>query len=173
VTEASQVKRATIAIAFALVFSTPARAGDGLVLVPEGPLLVVLILAFIGLVFPVNALIFKPLFRVLDEREKRIEGARVRAAKLEGEANELLERYREAIRAVREEAERHRHSELGAARNEQMSQADAARAEALGVLEQGRSEVTAWLDEARGELRQSAEPLAQIAAERVLGRGLS
>lgn len=161
------------AILIVIFCGTPAQAADGLVLVPEGPVLVVLVLAFAALVFPVNALIFKPLFRVLDEREARIEGARARAAEVQVEADALLERYREAIREVREEAERDRRGELEAARREHGSRSDQARADAQGVLEQGRSELDVWLGEARGELRQSAEPLAQLAAERVLGRGLS
>ena len=84
-----------------LLGAAPAHAAEGLVLVPEGTLLVVLIAAFAALVFPVNALVFKPLFRVLDEREARIGGARARAAEIEVEANALLERYRDAIRDSR------------------------------------------------------------------------
>lgn len=157
----------------ALVGAMPVHAADGLVLVPEGPLLIVLIVAFAVLVFPVNALVFKPLFRVLEEREARIDGARARAAEIEVEANALLERYREAIRESREETESRRRSELEVARTEQGARSDQARSAAQEVIGQGRVELEAWLGEARRELRQNAGPLAQIVAERVLGRGLS
>jgi len=157
----------------ALVGAMPVHAADGLVLVPEGSLLIVLIVAFAVLVFPVNALVFKPLFRVLEEREARIDGARARAAEIEVEANALLERYREAIRESREETESRRRSELEVARTEQGARSDQARSAAQEVIGQGRVELEAWLGEARRELRQNAGPLAQIVAERVLGRGLS
>jgi len=156
-----------------VVLATAAQAADGLNLVPRGDLLVLLIVGFVVLVWPVNALIFKPLFRVLDEREQRIAGARERASTLDGEANELLERYQEAIREVREESEHRRHSELEAARSEQTSRSDQARQDARGVLEQGRTELDGWLATARGELENNSEPLARTAAERVLGRSLS
>ena len=169
------MKQAMVWPAFfiALVGATPVHAADGLVLVPEGPLLIVLIAAFAALVFPVNALVFKPLFRVLEEREARIDGARARAAEIEVEANALLERYREAIRESREETEVRRRGELEAARTEQGARSDQARAAAQEIIEQGRVELETWLAEARVELRQNSEPLAQVAAERVLGRGLS
>ncbi len=164
---------AQLAFWIALVGAVPAHAADGLVLVPEWSLLVVLIAAFAVLVVPVNALVFKPLFRVLEEREARIEGARARASKIEVEANALLERYREAIRESREETERHRRGEIEVARTQQAARSDEARAAAQEIIEQGRVELEAWLGEARSELRQNSEPLAQIAAERVLGRSLS
>ena len=78
--------------AFAALVAAPAQAADGLVLVPEATLLVVLLVAFTLLVFPVNALVFKPLFRVLALREERIAGARRRALELERDAADVLAR---------------------------------------------------------------------------------
>ena len=159
--------------AFAALVAAPAQAADGLVLVPEATLLVVLLVAFTLLVFPVNALVFKPLFRVLALREERIAGARRRALELERDAADVLARYRQAIRDVREEAEQSRRVGLEEARTESGSVSTAARSQAESVLQAGREELDAWLDQARNELRGSADSLARTAAERVLGRSLS
>lgn len=153
--------------------AAPAQAAGGLVLLPETTLLVVLLVAFSLLVFPVNALVFKPLFRVLALREERIAGARQRAAELERDAADVLARYRQAIRDVREEAEQSRRAGLEEARTEHGGVAAAARSQAESVLQAGREELDAWLDQARDELRGSADSLARTAAERVLGRSIS
>lgn len=171
-----RLRRRVLAWAVALllgVVATPAQAAAGLSLFPQWGLLVVLLVGFVILVFPLNALIFKPLFRVLEEREERIEGARARAAELEGNAEELLNRYRAAIAEVRETCERDRRAQLEAARGEQSELTDAARSEAETVLAAGRVDLDQWLGDARTTLRGDAEPLAQLAAEQVLGRSLS
>lgn len=153
--------------------AAPAQAAEELNLFPDGGLMLILLVGFIVLVFPVNALIFKPLFRVLEERNDRIAGARARAAQFEGDADELLGRYRAAIAEVREAAERDRRSQLETARGEQAELADEARSEAERVLAAGRGDLHNWLGDARETLRNDAEPLARMAAERVLGRRLS
>jgi F-type H+-transporting ATPase subunit b len=154
------------------LFAAPAQAASDLVLFPDPIWLLVLLVAFSALVVPMNALLFRPIFRVLDERKERIEGARRRADQLQGEADAILRRYRESVREVREEADRDRRSQLEATRSESSDAATAARAEAESLIERGRADLESWLAGARADLRSSAEPLAQVAAERVLGREL-
>ena len=161
------------ALLFGLLASTPAQAAAGLTLFPQWGLLLILLVGFVVLVFPLNALIFKPLFRVLEERDERIAGARARAAQLESDAEELLGRYRTAIAEVREASERDRRAQLEVARGEQSELTDTARSEAEAVVSAGRVELESWLGDARATLRSDAQPLAQMAAERVLGRSLS
>ena len=160
------------AVGLALM-AAPAQAASGLVLFPDPIWLVVLIVVFAALVYPMNALLFRPVFRVLDERKERIEGSRRRAAQLQGEADELLGRYRASVRSAREETDRERRRELEAARAESATAAGAARAEAEEIIERGRADLEGWLVGARADLRASVDPLAQVAAERVLGRSLN
>ena len=161
------------ALVFGLLAATPAQAAAGLTLFPQWGLLLILLVGFVVLVFPLNALIFKPLFRVLEERDERIAGARARAAQLESDAEELLGRYRKAIAEVREACERDRRSQLEVARGEQTALTDTARSEAESVLAAGRGDLENWLGDARETLRDDAEPLARMAAAQVLGRNLS
>jgi F-type H+-transporting ATPase subunit b len=106
-----------------------------------------LIVVFLLLIFPVNHLIFRPIFRVLEARKDRIEGNRTRAAALSQQAEEVVARYERSLREVREDAER----------------------EMAGA----REEVTAALEQARAGLRAQAEELANEAAGRILGRPIS
>jgi F-type H+-transporting ATPase subunit b len=132
-----------------------------------------MLVGFVVLIFPLNALIFQPIFRALDARADRIQGARGRSAQLQSEADAVLEQYEQAIREARAEAEAARQRQLALAREEQASLTSAARRDAEGELERARADLGRSLEEARNTLRAGAEDLAQAAAEQVLGRALS
>ena len=152
--------------------SAAAASEGGLVLVPDPTLLLLLIVLFVLMIFPVNALVFRPLLRVLDEREERIAGTRSRAAKLEGQAAELLARYGQSVAETRDESERERRSLLEEVRAEAQRQTAAARGEAESRIEQSRREVGEALESARQSLRSQSAELAREAAAQVLGRAL-
>lgn len=155
------------------LMAQPVFASDKLVLLPDPLILSTMIVAFVLLIFPLNQLIFKPIFHSLDERAARIEGARSRSNLLQKDADGVLDRYETAIREVRGEAEQARQGQLALAREEQATLTTRARREAEGELERARAELGQSLEEARASLRSSAEDLATAAAEQVLGRALS
>ena len=165
--------------------AAPALASDKLELVPDYALfgliggkpglgsLWIMLIGFVALILPLNALIFQPIFRALDARADRIKGARKRSAQLEREADRVLTGYENAIRVARAESEAARQVQLGHAREEQMTLTIQARSEAERDLLRARSELGNALEEARTSLRASAQDLAKAAAEQVLGRALS
>jgi F-type H+-transporting ATPase subunit b len=155
-----------------LVPSLSLAEEHGLVLVPDLRLMLALIVLFVLLIAPANALVIKPLLRVLDEREARTAGTRTKAERLEQEAAAILARYERAVRDTREEGERNRRSLLTEVRSEAQREIAAARREAEGRLDGARSEIAASLDSARGSLRSQAQDLARQAASQVLGRAL-
>jgi len=172
----ARARRATASAALgaaALLGSAPARAAEGLNLYPDLPSSVVILVAFLVLMYPLNVLLFRPLFRVLDERHERISGANRRAEKLQREAEEVLSRYREAVGRVREEAEQDRRAHVEQAREEHASITGQAREEAEQQVERSRAEVRRSLEEARQGLRAETEALARDVAGRVLGRSVS
>jgi F-type H+-transporting ATPase subunit b len=147
-------------------------AGGSLEIFPQIDLLIPLLVLFAALVIPVNRLVFKPLFRVLDERAERIEGARARAARLQQEADEIVEQYEAALRATREDSERARREQLDGARRDTLDTTGAARAEAEGEVEAARRALRESLETARTTLRAQSRELAREAASRVLGRAV-
>jgi F-type H+-transporting ATPase subunit b len=149
-----------------------ASEGD-LVLFPDPVMLGILVALFLLLVYPVNQLIFRPIFRVLDERDAKIAGTRKRAEKLFGEADEVLARYEGSVREVRAEAEQARKQVLEGARGDGGSKTAQARTEAEHEVAGARAEIAAALDVARGELRAQTEGLAREVAAQALGRRLS
>lgn len=160
------------ALAVALLAALPAQAaGAALEIFPDQRIFY-LIALFVVLVFPVNKLLFHPIFRVLDEREARIEGARKQADEVGAEAEATLDRYRKAVQSAREEAEGSRKGVLEQARREQARLTGSVRSEAEAALNRAREEVAGALADARAQLRRQAQELAREAAARVLGRSL-
>ena len=147
-------------------------SGASLEIFPDPKLLACLVVLFLLLVVPLNQLIFKPLFRVLDERDERITGTRQRAERIFREADATLARYEKAVQETREEAEGERRAQLDRARGEMLERMGGARAEAKREVERARGELASTLDAARGTLRTESRALAREAAARVLGRAV-
>lgn len=163
---------ASLALLLLLAAGEASASERGLVLVPNVPLLVALIALFCILIFPLNTLIFRPIFRVFDEREERIAGAHRRAQQLATETDEIVAGYEKAVQEVREEAEDERRKSLEVARSEGASKLSGARSVSEREIEGARESIRTALEGARGSLRGEAESLARQAAERVLGRAL-
>jgi F-type H+-transporting ATPase subunit b len=155
-----------------LVAGEAAAAEGGLELLPDLQLLGTLLVIFALLIVPVNVVIFKPIFRALDERDDKISGTRARAERLERDAQAVLERYQTAVREVREEAETARRARLETTRGETAQTTTEARAAAESEIERARAELSAALGDARASLRAQSQELAREAAARVLGRAL-
>jgi F0F1-type ATP synthase membrane subunit b/b' len=165
---------ALIAVSTSPFFASEAFASEGgLAIFPDWfGMLPILVLLFAALVFPVNALILKPIFRVLDAREEEITGTRRRADRLASRADEVLQRYEQAVREARQDAEQDRKQTLEQARSDGAATTADARSESEREVGRARGEVAVALDEARAELRVRSEPLAKEVAAQVLGRVL-
>ena len=166
--------RITVVLGLAsLLLALPAQASETLELTPDLIVTGVLFVAFLLLVVPLDRLIFRPLLKVMDEREERIDGARRRAERVQGQAQEALQRYEDAIREAHQEVAAERRRKLDVARVELQAVTQRARQDAEGELLRARDELEGSLADARDDLRGSANELANLAAERILGRSLA
>jgi F-type H+-transporting ATPase subunit b len=172
-----RVARTASLIAFGAVFllvASEATASEGdLVLLPDPRTLIILVVLFGLMVFPVNALIFKPIFRVLDERDEKIAGSRRHAERIFAQADEVLESYEQSLREVRQDAERGRKRTLERARADGAGRTAEARSETEREVARAREEVAVALSEARVTMRSQAQGLAAEVAARALGRAVS
>jgi len=134
--------------------------------------LVHLLIAFVLLVPVANAMLFRPMLAMLDERDARIEGASRRADEVAARADEVFGRYDAAVAAARKEAEEERRRILEEARASQARVTSAARSEAEQRVADARTEVAGATEAARGTLRSEGTALARAVAEQVLGRAL-
>jgi len=162
---------AIAALGVAALAARDAIASEGgLELLPDPPILVLLIVFFAALVPLVNQLLLRPMLRVLDARAERTDGARRRAARLEEQVRDVVARYEQAIREVRQSAEGSRREILDDARRRAAEETLAARSDAETELGRVRRELEASVGRARKGLRSLAQELAREAAGRVLGR---
>ena len=160
--------------ALVLVAASEATASEGdLVLLPDPRTLIILVVLFGLMVLPVNALIFKPIFRVLDERDEKVAGSRRQADRLFAKADEVLERYEQSLREVRQDAESGRKQTLERARADAAAKTAEARSEAEREVVRSREEVAVAFSKARVTMQSQAQGLAAEVAARALGRALS
>ncbi|MAE93385.1 MAG: hypothetical protein CL910_01860 [Deltaproteobacteria bacterium] len=144
------------------LWKTPWKAGE-----------VQLLILFLVLLVPANKLLFQPLVGVLEERDKRIEGAQARAKVVSEEAEQVLGEYETAVTEARKAAEGDRRGTLDEARREQSRLTAEARSASEDEVQRARAGVAEALAQARTELRDQAEELARQAAAQVLGRSVS
>ena len=127
---------------------------------------------FAALIVVLRPLLFDPVLRVFDERERRTEGARGSARAMQEQAGELLSRYEKELAKVHEVARQERdriRTETAKVESEVMAQA---RENANRILEQGRQRIERERQQIEFALGQQAERLARNMAEAVLGRSL-
>lgn len=129
-----------------------------------------LVLLFAVLSVLLNRFAFTPLLNVIDERERRIGGARERAVALAEQSESLLARHDESLREVRDRAQTERQGVLEQARESAQGRVDTARRAAEELTLNARRDVEVALVDAQGSLRVDAEEVAETIAERLLGR---
>ena len=157
----------------ALAAAPAAAASGGIEIFPQVGPLVALIVLFTVIVFPANALLWRPLLRVFDERRERIAGTRARAEKLASVAEDVLSAYQGSVERGRVAADAARAKVLEGARREQSQVTAEARRAAESEMSAARDAVDVALVRTRAELEGPARDLGREAAAQVLGRPLS
>lgn len=129
-----------------------------------------LFILIICLIFILNATLFKPINKILAERERLSSGRMTEAQKLLTQHSERLKRYEDQMRSARDEAwqmlEARRKQAL-TAQQETMAQA---RSAATGQLNLAKAEITAQSEIARQKLEQDARAMAVSISSSILQR---
>lgn len=143
--------------------------GGGNIISPDGSLVFVLIL-FIILVFVLNRILFRPVGRVLDERQTLTEGAsnEARAARRTYEAR--LAEYEATIRQARAESYKRSEQERAAAVEERRHLIDEAKLQAHEQIERAKQEIGQQVVQARAALESESRQIAERISRTVLGR---
>lgn len=145
-------------------------ASGGAVSVDVDATVIVQFVLFACFVVIMKPLIFDPLIRVFEERERRTAGAVVAARQLDERAIELKHEVEQRLDGVRREATAHRdrlRHETSKLESEQLAQA---RREANARIERGKAAVAGEVTRIRQELERQRQALAAEIATRVLGR---
>lgn len=124
---------------------------------------------FLAFVLVMNALLFKPLLRVFDERRQRTAGAREEAARDDQKARTMTGEYEEKLSAALEEGAELRARLRSAGLAESQARFNAARADYAHKVEEGARRAREEYESSRADVQKAAEPLADAIARKLLG----
>lgn len=145
--------------------------GGGNIISPDGSLIFVLVI-FLFLVFVLNRILFRPIGRVLDERQTLIEGAanEARAARRTYEAR--LAEYESTIRQARAESYKRSEQERAVAVEERRHLIDESKQHAHEQIERAKQEIEQQVAQARKSLESETRQIAERISRTVLGRSV-
>jgi F-type H+-transporting ATPase subunit b len=111
---------------------------------------------------------FKPMERVLSERHKRAEGAKVEAEASRAAAHDKQRLYSDTVKKARNEVFAEQESQRRRTLDERQATINTARTAAQTALQEAKKEIAAEVKAARMELERSKDTLADDIAEAVL-----
>ena len=128
---------------------------------------------FLIFMWIMNRMLFRPTLRVLEERERQIQGARGKVEDLQARVEAAMSRYGESIREARMTGEVERMRFVREAMGEEERIANEGRARAVETMKRIQENVAREAGIARTELDAKAREFAALIAEQVLGRSVS
>jgi F-type H+-transporting ATPase subunit b len=155
----------TILAAFFYLFE------GGSLLSPDFSLVIALIF-FVAFIFVLNALILKPVTKVLDERERLTSGAIDEAKKASHDYEKQLSSYEEKIRAARAESYKLLETQRKQALDERGKKLAQVKQQVADQIEINKKEIDAASATARGRLESDAQAMAESISRNLLKRPL-
>lgn len=143
---------------------------EGAVTVDLDASLLIHLALFVVLLLVLKPTLFDPMLKLFEEREKRIEGTRHQATKVDKRSAKALEEYEKRMTEAREEGSRERDALLSEGQKREADLMSAVRAEIEKTLDTGRAATRQEAHAARQQLRSDARGLGREIASSVLGR---
>jgi F-type H+-transporting ATPase subunit b len=125
---------------------------------------------FGALFLVLKPLMFDPVLRLFEEREKRTDGAKAAAREMQEKAGELLRKYEHELEKVQRVAAEERDRIRAETIRLEAEEMRASRELAAKIVEDGRERIQEEIHAIRFELGRDSERLAHDVAARVLGR---
>ena len=126
---------------------------------------------FLVLAWIMNRILIRPMVRHLEEKERILAERRANIDRLEEEARDRDQSYRDRLAEAYRAANAKRDDMLAQARAEASQRAEKAGVEAKGLIERIRQEVASSLTESRQTLEPQKDVLAEQLAAAYGGRG--
>jgi F-type H+-transporting ATPase subunit b len=142
---------------------------ESIQLVPDGTL-VVHIAIIITMVFVLNRFLFRPVGRILSERETRTRGRTGEARETIQRVKESLSRYENSLRQARAEGYGLLEQQQSVAYDERKLKIAAVRREVEEQVAQQKGEIHTQVEQARGTLRDEAGRVAASISSQLLRR---
>jgi len=115
-------------------------------------------------------LLFDPMLRLFEEREKRIDGAKLAARKIDEKSSTALAKYEGAMAKARAEGQAEGDQIRASGLAHEREILGGARATATKAIDEGKRLARLEADKVRASLKVQANAIARDLASRVLGR---
>jgi F-type H+-transporting ATPase subunit b len=142
------------------------------VLVPDGTIILHIIIILV-MVYVLNATLFKPINRILEERERRTRGRSGEAKDIIQQVEEKLASYERSLREARSEGYRLMEQQRAEVMRERQIKVDAVREEVNRLAEEEKRVIRGQVEEARSTLMLDAGTLATEISSQILHRPVS
>jgi F-type H+-transporting ATPase subunit b len=149
-----------------------AFAENSIQLVPDGTLFLHIAIILL-MVFVLNATLFKPINRILEERERRTRGRSGEAQDILRRIEEKVTQYERTLRETRAEGYRLMEQERSTAMTERQAKLSAVRDEISNSIAEQKEAIQEQVSVARGTLEQEARRLAAEIGAQILQRPIS
>jgi F-type H+-transporting ATPase subunit b len=147
-------------------------AENSIQLVPDGTLFVHIALILV-MVAVLNATLFKPINRILEERERRTRGRSGNARDILRDVEEKMSLYERTLRDARSEGYRLMEQERATAMRERQIKLDAVREEIGRSIAEQKESINAQVESARATLKANSVQVAADLGAHILHRPLS
>ena len=127
---------------------------------------------FLILMFVLNIILYKPLMKLMDDRQKRIDDANEQVRSLDATVEQKVADYEETLRRARAEAMEERDSVKATGTDAAKDILGKAREEVSEMIQGFKSKAAAEKEEARLLLKKQTRQIALEISEKVLGRGV-
>ncbi|HEX3771078.1 MAG TPA: ATP synthase F0 subunit B [Polyangiaceae bacterium] len=125
---------------------------------------------FIGLTLVLKPLLFDPMLKLFEERERRTDGAKLEARKIDERSTSALTKYETEMAKARASANAEREKMRAEALRKEQEILGEMRVSATKTLEDGKKGAAAEAERVRATLRAQGAVIARELAGRVLGR---
>jgi F-type H+-transporting ATPase subunit b len=130
----------------------------------------VVVVLFIGFTLILKPVLFDPMLKLFEEREKQTDGAKLQARRIDEKSVTALTKYDDAMAKARASGSGDRDKIRAEAVKREQEILSAVRAATAKTLEDGKRAAQAEADRARASLKGEAGTMARELASRVLGR---
>ncbi|HEX8632675.1 MAG TPA: hypothetical protein VF703_00835 [Pyrinomonadaceae bacterium] len=144
-------------------------AGNSIQLVPDGTLFLHIAI-IIFMIYVLNATLFRPVNRVLAERERRTRGGTGEAQDILQRVANSMNRYERSLREARTEGYRLLEQERATALLDRQNQITSLRAEIETSTEEQKSLLRTQSEQARASLEDDARRIASDISRQILNR---
>jgi F-type H+-transporting ATPase subunit b len=148
-----------------------ASEGGGVTVVPDWSV-GIQIVNFLFLIFALNLLLFRPIRKILSERNQKTKGMELAISNAASSAAEKDQAFAKALKDARAQGLKEKESMVNQAQEEERKLIEAINAKAQAQLEDIRRKIAADAEGVRQSLQQDVGTFANEIARKILGRSV-